>query len=66
MTDMPHLIAGDKIPEELYRITEAYLREHDMPVIGTRLNAALCNKAIDWWNALQPKEPTSSKENDHG
>lgn len=56
MTDMPHLVAGDKIPEELYRITEAYLREHGMPVAGMRLNADLCNKAIDWWNALQPEQ----------
>lgn len=56
MTDMPHVIAGDKTTEELTRITEAYLREHDMPVDGLRLNADVCNEAIDWWNTLQPEE----------
>ena len=52
MTDMPHLVAGEPFPEELYRITEAYLREHDMPVAGFRLNADVCNAAIDWWNGI--------------
>lgn len=65
-TSMPHLVAGDKIPEgrteELHRITEAYLREHDMPVAGQRPTVALYNAAIDWWNGLQSEqreEPTS-------
>lgn len=55
MSDLPHLIAGDGVTEELFRITEAYLREHDLPVAGARLNADLCNAAIDWWNALEPE-----------
>jgi len=54
MSDLPRLIAGDGVTEELYRITEAYPRKHDLPVAGTR-NADLCNAAIDWWNALEPE-----------
>lgn len=56
MTDIPHVIAGDKAGEELHRIVETYLHEHGDIVIGSRLNAALCNKAIDWWNALEPEQ----------
>jgi hypothetical protein len=60
VTNMPHVIAGevlsDEATEELTRITEAYCRECNLPIIGIRLNADLCNKAIDWWNALAPEE----------
>jgi hypothetical protein len=63
MNDLPHVIAGaDRPTEELVRIVEAYCREYGLPTIGLRLRADLCNKAIDWWNALQPdqrEEPTS-------
>jgi hypothetical protein len=65
-SDMPHLVAGaklsDRATEELVRIVEAYLREHDMPVAVQQLHTEPCNKAIDWWNGLQPEEreePTS-------
>lgn len=60
MADRPYLVVGarlsDEVTEELTRITKAYLRAHDMPVVGQRLHIALCNTAIDWWNALQPEE----------
>jgi hypothetical protein len=59
MTDMPRFVAGDPVPEELTRITEAYLREHDMPAAGQRLNADLCNAAIDWWSAIEPEGSAS-------
>jgi hypothetical protein len=52
VTDVPRVGVGDTPNEELVRIVEAYLRDHDMPVIGTCLTIALCNTAIDWWNAL--------------
>lgn len=61
MTAIPHVTIRDRANEELIRIVEAYLREHDMPVIGTVLTTVLCNAAIDWWNALGPacdREPT--------
>jgi len=60
MSNLPHVIAGNKITEELYRITEAYCREHNLPMVGLRLNADLCNKAIDWWNALAQEETEGS------
>jgi hypothetical protein len=53
---VPNVIAGEVMPEatseEVTRIVEAYLREHDMPVAGRRPTAVVCNAAIDWWNAL--------------
>lgn len=53
VTDMPHLIAGDKVTDDLRRITEAYLRNQALPLVGRRLTAPLCNAAVDWWNARQ-------------
>lgn len=52
MIDIPYVALGDKPTEELVRIVEAYLREHDTPVIGARFTTTLCNAAIDWWNTL--------------
>lgn len=47
MSDLPRLIAGDEVAEELFRIAKAYLCKHDMPTTGQRLNVELCNRAID-------------------
>jgi len=63
VSDLPHVIAGDHPTEEMLRIYEAHLREHEMPVAGARRipTAAVMNKAIGWWNGLQPQrreEPT--------
>lgn len=55
MTDLPHVMAGDKPTKGHARIFEAYLRAHRPPA-GTVRTAAAMNKAIDWWNALQPEE----------
>jgi hypothetical protein len=53
-----HVIVGETPSEELLRIYEAYLREHDMPVAGARRipTAAVMNEAIDWWNQIEPKD----------
>ncbi len=58
VTGMPHVSLGDPIREELIRIVEAYLRDHDIPMLGmrTRLTVPLCNTAIDWWNTLEPED----------
>lgn len=54
MTRMPHVIAGRPVTEEHFRIFEAYLREHDMLVAGAQVTEAVMNRAIDWWNAIEP------------
>lgn len=54
MTDLPHIAVGDPVTEEHWRIFEAYLREHDLPVAGARITEAVMNRAIDWWNAIEP------------
>lgn len=56
MTDLPHVIAGDKLSDELTRIFEAYRRNYGMPWTGQRPTAAMYNTAIDWWNGLRPEE----------
>lgn len=53
--DLPHVIAGQSLPEEYTRVVEAYLRERDLPLAGRRFTAAVVNEAVDWWNALEPK-----------
>lgn len=55
MTDLPHVIAGRPVTEEHFRIFEAWLREHDMPVAGARPTDVTMNQAIDWWNGLRPE-----------
>lgn len=65
MTDLPHLIAGNKPSEERNRAMEAYMREEEWTVppvawAGRRLTVADYNTAVDWWNALQPEKREAS------
>lgn len=62
MTDIAHVIAGEPLSEEHTRVTEAYLREHDMPMSGHHFTAAVVNEAVDWWNTGAPDAPAASEE----
>lgn len=55
MTDLPHVVAGQPYTKELHRIVEAYRREHNTTA-GEHDGVAMCNTAIDWWNARTAKD----------
>lgn len=62
MSELPRVIAGQPVTEEHFRIFEAYLREHEMPVAGQRMTEKTLNAAIDWWNALDAQAPLAEQE----